>query len=273
MDLEFILRVAIFGVGGIIAYLIFNRFNPGAGGAAKKIHGQLESLYAGLHEFREITPRDFPHIDPGFYDECERWLAGQGFRKLADIEDVTLTKVYPNLRTFLRVFVSRDGSVVAACYDINPKGWMKLAQLCRLVPQSFRTLDLETEFVNGAFLRTSNALGKQMMDAPPSISQNLLPDTTPYPDLLQAHVYAVNEWRTADEGFAPRLHTTLNDVMAMQHREQDITNAWRKEIGYVTSEEMKRMAGKGSQKSAEQVMREISKINEKRRPGPPPLTR
>ncbi len=273
MDLEFILRVAIFGVGGIIFYLIFSRLNLSTGGAAKSIHKNLETLYAGLHEFREVTPRDFPHIDPAFYDECERWLAGHGFRKLGDVEDVTLTKVYPNLRTFLRTFVSRDGSVVAACYDIKPKGWMRLLQMCRVVPQNFRTLDLETEFVNGAFLRTSNALGKQLMDAPPSISQNLLPDTTPYPDLLQAHVSAVNEWRQADEGFTPRLHATLADVLAMQHREQDITNAWRKEIGYVTSEEMKRMAGKGGQKNAEQVMREISKINEKRRPGPPPLTR
>jgi hypothetical protein len=273
MDIGFWLNIAIFVVIFIILSKVFTHFNPAADGAAKKIHKQLEELYAGLHQFQEVTPREFPHIDTAHYDQCERWLAGQGFRKLGDIEDLTLSKVYPELRTFLRVFVSHDGSIAAACYDINPRGWMKLAQWVRLMPRNFRTLDLETEFINGAFLRTSNALGKQLMDAPPSISQNLLPDTTTFEDLLNAHSSAIHEWRQADEGFAPKLHRTLDDVIGMQHREQDITNAWRKEIGYVTPEEMKRMAGKSGQKNAEQVMREIARINEKKRPGPPPLTK
>ncbi len=272
MGINFWLYIAIFAVLFVIIQKALSHSNPAAGGAAKKIRGQLEELYANPHEFREVTPQEFPHINPEHYDVCERWLATQGFKKAADLEDLTLSRVYPNTRTFLRVFLSKDGSIVAACYDINPKGWMKLLQWVHLMPQRFRTLDFETEFVNGAFLRTSNSLGKQLLDEPPAISQNLFSDDTPFEELLAFHRDTMADWRQIDEGFAPRLCTNLDDLIAMQYREQEITSAWRKEIGYVTSEEMKRMAGKSGQgqKNAEQVMQEIQRINEKKRPGPPP---
>jgi len=271
MDMQFFLYIALFVVLYLILYPFFKK--KGSGDAAKKIHGELEQLYAGPHEFRQVRPDEFPHISTAHYDECEGWLTAHGFKKLGDLEDLTLTKVYPYARTYLRVFISNDGSVAAACFDINPQGWWKLAKWFRLMPQNLRTLEFESEFVNGAFLRTSNALGKQLLDEPPAISQNPFADTTPWQELLEFHRDTIGNWRQADEGFTPRLFTTLDDVLGMQHREQEITNAWRKEIGYVKPEEMKRMAGKSGQKSAEQVMREIQRINDDKRLGPPPLSR
>lgn len=271
METSYWLIVALFVVLYLIMYPMFKK--KGSGDAARKIHGELEQLYAGPHEFREVRPNEFPHISTAHYDECERWLSAHGFKKLGDIEDLTLTKVYPYARTFLRVFVSNDGAIAAACFDINPQGWMKLAKWCRLMPQDLRTVEFESEFVNGAFLRTSNALGKQLLDEPPAISQNLFSDKTPWEELLRFHRDTMGNWRQTDESFTPRLFSTLNDVLGMQHRQQDITNAWRKEIGYVSQEEMKRLAGKSGQKTAEQVMREIQKINENNPLGPPPLSR
>ena len=267
------LYAAIFVVIFIILRQVLGKSNPGAGGMAKKIYNQMEQLYAGRHEYRVARPEDFPHIQRAHYDDCEVWLKERGYRTLGNIEDLVLTKVYPNTRTYLRAFMSADGAIAAACYDVSPTGWMRLAKLVGLMEKNYRTLEFETEFQNGTFLRTSNAKGRQQLDEPPSITQNLLPPNTPFEEILAQHTEVMEEWHRTDEAFTPVICKTLEDVLQSQHRAMDITCAWRKEIGYLTREEMTRMAGPSGGKMVDQIMRDIEAINRQKRPGPPPVPR
>lgn len=265
------------GLGILILYVVLRlslkKTFPSQSGMAKKIYNQMEQLYSGRHEYRLARPEDFPHIQRAHYDICEAWLKERGFRTLGNIEDLVLTKVYPNTRTYLRAFVSADGTIAAACYDVSPTGWMRLAKLAGLMESNYRTLEFESEFQNGTFLRTSNAKGRQQLDEPPSITQNLLPPNTPFEEILEQHLQVMQEWRATDEAFTPIICKTLDDVLQSQHRAMDITCAWRKEIGYLTREEMVRMAGPSGQNMVDKIMRDVEAIHRKRNPGPPPVPR
>jgi hypothetical protein len=91
--------------------------------ARASIKNNLAKVYGQRHEYREVDAASFDWLDLGFYHATLRRLEGFGFRKLADKEDVTLSAIYPSLRTFVRVMVSADSTILGDCYHGKIRGW------------------------------------------------------------------------------------------------------------------------------------------------------
>jgi len=240
-------------VGGFV----LQRWLGGSSGDPVKA---TEKLYAGPHEFRGAAPQEFPHLDLAFYDETQAWMEGHGFRVLGDVEDVTASSAYPNMRTFLRVMVSNDGTVPAACYHVNLRGWMRVLQWVGVLPRVLKVLDFETEFNDGTFLTTSNSKGLDMMSEVPGHRKVQYPQATSFEEMLEVHRSILAQWTRADPSYQPLRMSSLDDVMASQKRSQQITSEFRQKSGYVSEEEMQRMAGGAMTLPAQQLLREFEKV-------------
>src|SRR4029079_10600675 len=111
----------------------------------------------------------------GFYDRARRKLEAKGDRFLADVEDLTLSRIYPHNRTFLRLSVDAGCMIRASAYHLHPRGVViSLLQLVQLFPRHLRVVELVSE-INGRFLVTSNTHGVDRLEPPPEAKVERMP--------------------------------------------------------------------------------------------------
>src|SRR4029079_7245557 len=87
----------------VVAVALGMRRPRGLGGAA--LRARLDQVYGEPHELGRVSPSAFPEADLEFYDRARRELEGKGYSCIADVEDLTLSRIYPHNRTFLRLFI------------------------------------------------------------------------------------------------------------------------------------------------------------------------
>ena len=242
-----------------IAISIFvNRAMKGLAEGAEEILAGTRAMYDKVHEFRDATPDDFEGLDRNYYEETTRALADSGgYRHLGDVVDKTIEEIgHP--ATPIRVLAAADGSHTVAIYHLNLSGGMDdddddddeeeedeiedtdddagEAEDKRLM------CDVTTEFSDGTFLMTSNTQESDLMTPPPQIEQRKFPLRTPIPELLRAHV-AEHHKLLAAKGPEVRAVTvgTLADAIESERRQQAVKNAFRKGIGFVEPNEIRRI--------------------------------
>lgn len=249
--------------GSLFIAVLIQLLQPGVNrDAARKIKDNLEATYAPQHEYASVEPEQFPWVDRAFYERTASELEGLGFRRLADMENLTLSRANPQLRTFIRIMTSKDGDVSAGIYDIKIRGWMKGLQWIGLVPKKLSTVDLETEFEDGRFLITHNSPQASVMKAPPQFEVDVHPCGTSADRLLEAHLVRLRKRLAAEPGARPCVIRTLDDALASQKRQEAIKHAHRKGIGWVTREEMDRLAMPGAKGVARDIHAEIRKLDD-----------
>lgn len=219
---------------------------------AREILAHLQALYVPKHEYVSVRDTDFPHLDLRFYQRARTELEAAGFLHLEDCEDRTLATVPGNvlLPVLIRVMVSADGAFTAGIYHARIKPLWLRALLFVLRKLPGRTVDLETEFADGSFVCTSNALGASAIKLPPLVRCEYLPRQTPLPRLLARHRERVAA-RQAEAGVPPRRLTSIADVRASQNRMNALKAAYRGEIGGITQEELEQLAVGGRAQAAE----------------------
>jgi hypothetical protein len=255
------------GLSGLVLLLLFRRPRTRTPRqAAEHILEQQKAVYGGRHEFCEVSPRDFPGLDLTHYDATRDALARKGFRVLGDIEDLTLSRQFPALRTFVRVLAGPDGTVSAGIYNIRLRGFQRVLQIFGSLPRDLRTVGFETALDDGTFVGTSNALGADRTGDVPGILRFQLPRGTPAAEILARHEASVREALAARPGASPRRVASLNDALEIQHHVQELKNAHRQSMGYMDREELERIAGPRLQGEAEAVADEIEKIKDDPRP-------
>src|SRR5512146_2751670 len=89
------------GLWLVVAFALGMRRPRGLGGAA--LRARLDAVYGEPHELVRVSPAAFPEADLDFYDRARTELEGKGYTWLADVEDLTLSRIYPNNRTFMRL--------------------------------------------------------------------------------------------------------------------------------------------------------------------------
>ncbi len=234
---------------------------------ARDILAQIEANYVPEHEYVSVRETDFGHLDLGFYRRVRTLLEGEGFVFLEDCEDLTLAKApgQPFKPVMIRVLVAGDGTIMAGLYHPKPRTWwMRL--LLWLLRQKLGTItDFETEFSDGSFVCTTNAMGAAAMDSPALIEAEYLPAGTPAERVLARHRERVAA-RLAQGGVVPRRATSIGEVRAAQNRMNGIKAAHRGKIGGITREELERLS-KGNTELAAQVHAEIRRQNAERRGG------
>lgn len=247
--------------GSLFLYVLIKLLTPSNADAARKIKDNLESTYVPTHEYVPASPGDFPGLDLAFYDRATADLEAAGFRRLGDMENLTLSRANPSMRTFIRILVSRDGTVGAGIYDIRLRGWARCLQGLGLLPKKLSTVDLETEFPDGRFLVTHNSPQAALMKSPPQFDVEVHSAETGADALLEAHLERLRRRLAAEPAIAPCVVRTLDDALASQKRQDGIKHAFRRSVGWVTREEMEGMAGPCSKQAARDVHDEIRKLD------------
>ncbi len=168
----------------------------------------------GRFEYQWLDADDFPNLDHEFYDETQAALESLGFRWLGDRENLTLTKAFPKLRTFVRMLVSAEGTISSFLYHIQamtPKG-----------THDIRAIELGSELSDGTFLMTSNTLQSGPAKTQPGIDSQRHPATTPPAELLRTHRERLRAALEARPGLTVTRILSRDDDLQFQWRMQAV---------------------------------------------------
>ncbi len=243
------------GLWLVVAVALGMRRPRGFGGAA--LRARLDAVYGEPHELVRVTPAAFPEADLEFYDRARRELEAKGFAWLADVEDLTLSRIYPSNRTFVRLFIDSGRMIRASCYHLHPRGVViSLLQLVQLFPRHLRVVELVTEIGN-EFLVTSNTHGVDRLEPPPEARVERLPLATAIDALLARHHERITEQLRAHPHRAPAHFDGYDDVLASMARAHLAMARHRQKLGGLSRDELERLKGRPLSASEEAFLREV----------------
>jgi hypothetical protein len=227
----------------------------GFGGEA--LRARLDAVYGEPHELARVTPAAFPEADLEFYDRVRRELEGRMYRWVADVEDLTMSRIYPQNRTFLRLFVDAGGMIRASAYHLHPRGVViSLLQLVQLYPRHLRVLELVTE-VQGTFLVTSNTHGVDRLEPPPEAQVERLPLQTPIAEIVARHEARITELLKVHPERSPVTFETFEELLASMARAHVAMARHRQKVGGLSRDELERLKGRPLSATEEEFLREV----------------
>ena len=243
------------GLWLVVAVALGMRRPRGLGGA--DLRARLDAVYGEPHELVRVTPAAFPEADLEFYDRARRELEARHYRWLADVEDLTLSRIYPENRTFLRLFVDGGGMIRASAYHLHPRGVVvSLLQLVQLFPRHLRVLELVSE-VQGTFLVTSNTHGVDRLEPPPEARVERLPLATQIGEIIARHESRITELLRTHPERAPVTFETFEDVLASIARAHVAMARHRQKVGGLSRDELERLKGRPLSANEEAFLREV----------------
>jgi hypothetical protein len=243
------------GLWLVIAVALGLRRPRGLGGAA--LRARLDAVYGEPHELARVEPTAFPEADLDFYDRARKELNGKGYTFLADVEDLTLSRIYPHNRTFLRLFIDAGRMIRASAYHLHPRGVVvSLLQLVQLYPRHLRVIELVTE-VQGKFLVTSNTHGVDRLEAPPEAQVERMPLATTVLDVVARHERRVTEFVRQHPERTPNHFETLDDIIASIGRAHVAMARHRQKLGGLSRDELERLKGRPLSATEEAFLREV----------------
>lgn len=174
----------------------------------------------------------FGHLDVPWYEAAAAQLERRGFRRLKDIVPVEHNRETPAAALFIRVLVSADGNTMAGLYHY----WDRRHALQYLPNNDVRVVDLESEFLDGHFVVTSNMPREAEFDLGPMIHRRILRanDAT---RLWDAHQNHLSGYRETHRNASIRTVMTLEDVVAAQQRLKRLEGTYRQEKGIPVTED------------------------------------
>lgn len=239
----------------VVAVALGIRRPGGFGGA--QLRARLDAVYGEPHELVRVSPAAFPEADLEFYDRARRELEGRSYRWLADVEDLTLTRIYPQNRTFMRLFVDAGGMIRASAYHLHPRGVVvSLLQLVQLFPRHMRVIELVSE-VQGTFLVTSNTHGVDRLEPPPEAKIERLPLTTPIAEVIVRHQARITELVRQHPERAPVSFESFEEVIASIARAHIAMARHRQKVGGISRDELERLKGRPLSAAEEAFLREV----------------
>jgi len=239
--------------------LLFGRRNGVARGGSR-LREELDALFSGEHEYREAVPTDFPYADLDFYDRVQKELGGLGFRKLGDLEDLTLSRVYPETRTFVRVMVDDAALIRAGIFHLRPRGGLTgLFSLIGVIPRQVHVLELVTELPRGRFLITAPTRGLDRLDPPPEVQIERLQPGTATRELVERHRRRIQDHLRSHAAHTPVAMDSLAEVIASVQRGHVAASNHRQKIGRLSKDELERMTGQPLDEDEAELLREVQK--------------
>lgn len=243
------------GLWLVVAVGLGMRKPRGLGGAA--LRARLDAVYGEPHEMVRVTPAAFPEADLEFYDRARAELEGRRYRWLADVEDLTMTRIYPQNRTFLRLFVDAGGMIRASAYHLHPRGVViSLLQLVQLWPRHLRVIELVSE-IQGTFLVTSNTHGVDRLEPPPEARVERMPLGSTLAEVITRHEARITEAVRAHPERQPVAFESFEDVLASLGRAHVVMARHRQKVGGLSRDELERLKGRPLSAAEEAFLREV----------------
>jgi hypothetical protein len=232
--------------------------NRRAAGGGKRLRAELDAIYGGEHEYARVTPAAFPDADLAYYDRAGAELEAMGFRRIADVEDLTLSRVYPERRTFLRVFVDEGGAIRAAIYHLRIRsGGMALLSAVGMAPRDLHVVDLVSEVPRGQFIATSNTRGLDKLTAPKEVDIERLEVGASTAQVVSRHRARLTEHARRRGADAPVPLWTWEDVLASIQRGHVVATKHRQSVGGLSREEVERFTGRPLTSAEEVFLHEV----------------
>ncbi|MBS1117943.1 MAG: hypothetical protein H6Q90_171 [Deltaproteobacteria bacterium] len=243
------------GLWLVVAVALGLRRPRGFGGAA--LRARLDAVYGEPHELARVSPAAFPEADLEFYDRARSELEARRYRWLADVEDLTMSRIYPQNRTFLRLFVDAGGMIRASAYHLHPRGVViSMLQLVQLFPRHLRVIELVSE-IQGSFLVTSNTHGVDRLEPPPEAKVERMPLSTSLADVVNAHEKRITELLRLHPERTPTAFESFEDVLASIARAHVVMARHRQKVGGISRDELERLKGRPLSPSEEAFLREV----------------
>lgn len=196
--------------------------------AARKILKDFEGLWAGKYEY---PPADLSTSSADWlqwYDQVARALESRGFARAGDIATVRTDLPAPKHLGFSRKFLATSGLTRVDAF-----------QLATAKPKPpVQVVVLKSEFENGRYLSTSNAVLKWNM--PDFIDAELLPPQSPVDALAERHAVRLAAYRETNSAPAVRLNS-LAELLAAEERERVRTRRFRQDRGMPSRAELERL--------------------------------
>jgi hypothetical protein len=186
-----------------------------------RANAKIKKLYSSIHDYQIADPQDFPHIDADFYEIIAANLQLEGFSFLADIEDVTLSSVYPTLRTFGRCLLSSDNITVATIFVINQING----------PANVKKIDLTTELSDGRYLVSELGTQGIGMAFPPEIKIQYYDLDTPVEEFIKIHYDKLQLLLAEDNQVKPIIKKTVEDLIDSARRTDKLKTKHREGLG------------------------------------------
>jgi hypothetical protein len=188
---------------------------------AQRLLGQLTATYDHDHEWREVALEDLPEPYRSRQQGLKSKLQALGFEHLGWIEDLTLTRIYPQSSAVMGIFVLDDGLIKAETSVIADHSLVSLV----------------TALANGSVIATSNADIAGALESPATYDQLPLPFSTEPREVLEVHRQRLVEpLRTS----APVKDATLLAVVDAMTRRFAVVREHRRAVGYMTRREAER---------------------------------
>ncbi len=243
------------GLWLVVAVALGLRRPRGFGGV--DLRARLDAVYGEPHELVRVTPAAFPEADLEFYDRARRELEARSYRWLADVEDLTLSRIYPQNRTFVRMFIDAGGMIRASAYHMHPRGVViSMLQLVQLFPRHLRVIELVSE-IQGMFLVTSNTHGVDRLEPPPEAKIERMPLSTPIAEVITRHEARITELVRDHPERAPVTFESFEDALASMARAHIAMAKHRQKVGGLSRDELERLKGRPLSATEEAFLREV----------------
>ena len=226
---------------------------------ARKIHDQMKKAYVGKHEYQAVNADDFPNLNLKYYTRTAKKLKSKGFTVLGDIEDLTLSRVHPQFRTFIRYLADKDGTIGAGIFYICNKECPKFLHLTNSA-LSTKVIDLQTEFSNGCFLLTTNTT--ETLSTTPRILVEYLTSDMGVVELLETHKKRVEEHLAKNSKIHAIPIHSLEEVIDSANRQNMIFSAYGKSIPGILLEINKIAESAFGGSAVESIVYEMRKLRD-----------
>lgn len=228
--------------------------------SAGKLREELDAVFGGEHEYTRIDAAEFQFLDLEFYDAARALLVSLGFRHVADIEDLTLSRANPNMRTFTRAMTADSGLIRAMIFHLRPMGaWMWVLQLARVVPRHIKCVELTSEAPIGKFLVTTPTQGVRHLSTPEVFQIERHARTTPIDELLKRHRERLTRRLTKDQNITPVYVDGYDQLIASFQRANITVSRHRQKLGGLTREELEQIAQRPLQQSDHELLEELER--------------
>lgn len=239
---------------------LFLRFTKTEAQAADEIDELDRKMYVEPHELA-LVGEDVIRAyggDLAFYQTRTAELSALGFRHVGDYVDVTAEQAAKWMRAVIRASLGDGGATMTAVFDVRVRGMPRLLQLVGLVPRTMLCVEFETEFTDGTFACTTDAVEAAKTLEFPGISRVFLTPGTPTAQMLAAHHEHLQRRMAASPGIEPLRFTTFAELAASQDRMQQLKGRFRMSPEYDPAREMEKISGQPLSDAEQRVANDIA---------------
>lgn len=155
---------------------------------ARRVVQMYRHLWSGPHVYRDATERDLAKLDRSFYERSTAALEGEGFHRIDDVVNVTVSSGWPQNHAVLRHLLGdHQGITMCAVYHVRLYGLVGLLLGLNGSAQKLKVVECDTELSDGTYVTTANNLEMEKTGRYPFQDRLQLVSATPAVIVAQEH--------------------------------------------------------------------------------------